>query len=140
MSNRFDANRFAADPDLASFTQLEIASLTDHLGIIFVSIVPDFVTATMPVRRALEVQCYFVQSPTIGILAWSPAVEENYGFAANYARPDTGFPPKRVLAPLEPDDSQWVLVDIGLIKIGVVRGNGEVLNFRDWQRQSGILL
>ena len=41
--------------------------------------------------RALEGQCYVVQSPTVGEAAWSPAVDVNYGAAGIYGPPDLGY-------------------------------------------------
>ena len=42
--------------------------------------------------RALEGQCYAVQSPTVGIADWSPAVDVNRGAAGLYGPPDRGCP------------------------------------------------
>jgi hypothetical protein len=47
--------------------------------------------------RALEGQCYAVQSPTVGKATWSPAVDINRA-AAVYGPPDRGMPVDGVLA------------------------------------------
>ena len=48
--------------------------------------------------RALENQCYVVQSATLGEAEWSPAVDENHGAAAVYTPIDKGFPSDGILS------------------------------------------
>lgn len=85
--------------------------------------------------RALEGQCYVVQSPTVGLADWSPAVDENHGAAGVYAPPDLGFPEDGVVAIGPLDQPQWVFAEIDLEKIATVRAGGQVLNLRDWAHQ-----
>lgn len=85
--------------------------------------------------RAVENQCYVVQSPTVGDAPWSPAVDENNGIAAIYTPADRRFPPDGVLVQGELNRPQWVIgtVDPGLIRWA--REDGTVLNHRQWALQ-----
>lgn len=85
--------------------------------------------------RALENQCYVVQSPTVGEAPWSEAVDVNTGSAAIYTPVDRGFPDNGVLAIGEYGQAQWVYGDIDLANIAQVRQNGQVFNYRDWPSQ-----
>lgn len=85
--------------------------------------------------RALENQCYVVQSPTVGDCAWSEAVDANVGLAAVYTPVDRGFPPTGVLAAGELNAAQWVYAELDLDAIARVRAEGQVFNHRDWDRQ-----
>jgi len=85
--------------------------------------------------RALENQCYVVQSPTVGLAPWSEAVDVNIGAAAIYTPVDRGFPDNGVLAIGELNASQWVFAEIDLDGIARVRENGQVFNYRDWPLQ-----
>ena len=85
--------------------------------------------------RALENQCYVVQSPTVGLAPWSEAVDVNVGAAAVYTPVDYGYPDDGVLAIGKLNDTRWVYADIDLAAISVVRDSGQVFNYRDWQGQ-----
>lgn len=85
--------------------------------------------------RALENQCYVVQSPTVGLAPWSEAVDVNIGAAAIYTPVDRGFPDNGVLAIGELNVVQWVFAEIDLDEIAKVRQNGQVFNYRDWPLQ-----
>jgi len=85
--------------------------------------------------RALENQCYVVQSPTVGDCAWSEAVDTNVGLAAVYTPVDRGFPPTGVLAAGELNAAQWVYAELDLGAIARVRAEGQVFNHRDWDGQ-----
>jgi predicted amidohydrolase len=87
--------------------------------------------------RALENQCLVVQSPTVGLASWSPAVDENRGAAGFYCPPDGAFPDDGVVATGMPDESRWVVASVDLASLRNLRADGAVLNARDWQRQSG---
>ena len=89
--------------------------------------------------RALENQCYVVQSPTVGDCAWSEAVDTNVGLAAVYTPVDRGFPPTGVLAAGELNAAQWVYAELDLGAIARVRAEGQVFNHRDWDGQLGHL-
>lgn len=85
--------------------------------------------------RALENQCYVVQSSTIGEAPWSPAVDVNVGAAAIYTPVDRGFPDDGVLASGALNAAQWVYADLDPAGIAAVRRNGQVFNYRDWPGQ-----
>ena len=85
--------------------------------------------------RALENQCYVVQSPTVGLAPWSEAVDVNIGAAAVYTPVDYGFPDNGVLAIGDRDQPQWVYAEIDLKNIAHVRNHGQVFNHRDWPAQ-----
>lgn len=85
--------------------------------------------------RALENQCYVVQSPTIGDCPWSEAIDRNVGLAAVYTPPDRGFPDDGVLAEGHMNAAQWVYADIDLAEVARVRAEGQVFNHRDWDAQ-----
>lgn len=85
--------------------------------------------------RALENQCYVVQSPTVGQAPWSEAVDINVGAAAVYTPVDYGYPDNGVLAIGEMNQPQWVYADIDLASIANIRQTGQVFNYRDWAGQ-----
>ncbi|MGR9051403.1 MAG: carbon-nitrogen hydrolase family protein [Gammaproteobacteria bacterium] len=85
--------------------------------------------------RALENQCYVVQSPTVGDAPWSEAVDVNVGAAAVYTPVDRGFPDNGIAAIGTFNRTQWVFADISLSGIETVRAQGQVFNFRDWPLQ-----
>jgi len=89
--------------------------------------------------RALENQCYVVQSSTVGQAPWSPAVDVNVGAAAIYTPVDRGFPDNGVLAVGELNAAQWVYGDVDLAAIAEVRRNGQVFNYRDWPGQQRVV-
>lgn len=84
--------------------------------------------------RALENQCYVVQSTTVGSAPWSIAVDENRGAAGVYAPPDRGFPPTGVVAMGELDQPGFITSELDLALVEAVRLDGQVLNHRDWVR------
>jgi predicted amidohydrolase len=86
--------------------------------------------------RALENQCYVVQSPTVGSATWSEAVDINIGAAAVYTPVDRGFPDNGIAAMGELNKTQWVFADLSLENIARVREEGQVFNYRDWPLQS----
>jgi predicted amidohydrolase len=85
--------------------------------------------------RALENQCYVVQSPTVGLAPWSEAVDVNVGAAAIYTPVDYGFPDNGILAVGELNAAQWVYGELDLDKVATVRASGQVFNYRDWPGQ-----
>ena len=85
--------------------------------------------------RALENQCYVLQSPLVGNALWSPAVDINCGAAAVYTPVDTGFPDDGILAIGEYNQSQWLYAELDMEKMIQVRENGQVFNYHDWPRQ-----
>jgi predicted amidohydrolase len=88
--------------------------------------------------RALENQCYVVQSALVGDAQWSPAVDVNVGAAGIYTPENYGFPDNGILASGEFNKPQWVFAEIDLQNCEKVRAEGQVFNYRDWSRQTGI--
>jgi predicted amidohydrolase len=84
--------------------------------------------------RALENQCYVVQTPTVGSAPWSIAVDENHGSAAVFAPPDRGMPENGVVAMGPYDEPGWVVADLDLDAVAAARDDGLVLGHRDWDR------
>lgn len=89
--------------------------------------------------RALENQCYVVQASLVGNADWSEAVDVNCGAAAIYTPVDRGFPDNGVLAIGEYNQPQWVYADLDFERLDTVKENGQVLNFRDWDKQFDIV-
>jgi len=88
--------------------------------------------------RALENQIAVLQSPSVGLAPWSPALDENYGRAALYLPPDHGLPADGVLAEsaeLCPELSHWLLCELDLDAVRRVREQGQVFTRRDWPEQ-----
>lgn len=88
--------------------------------------------------RALENQLAVLQSPTVGLAPWSPALDENYGRAGLFVPPDYGMPSDGVIAQSEslcPAASQWLIVDLDLDEVRRVRTDGQVFTRRDWPEQ-----
>lgn len=85
--------------------------------------------------RALENQCYVVQSPTVGDADWSPAVDANTGRASVYTPVDYGFPATGILAEGNNGEPGWVYATVDLSEIARIRNEGQVFNYRDWPKQ-----
>jgi predicted amidohydrolase len=85
--------------------------------------------------RALENQCYVVQSPLVGNAEWSEAVDVNVGAAAVYTPVDRGFPDNGILAIGEMNKVGWIFAEVNLAGIETVRQQGQVFNYRDWPLQ-----
>lgn len=88
--------------------------------------------------RALENQCYVVQSCLVGNAPWSEAVDVNIGAAAVYTPVDRGFPDNGILAVGELNAVQWVFAEISLDNCETVRAQGQVFNYRDWPLQNNV--
>jgi predicted amidohydrolase len=86
--------------------------------------------------RALESQCYVVQSSLVGDAPWSEAVDVNVGLSAIYTPVDRGFPDDGILATGAFNAVQWVIAEICLDDIETVRQQGQVFNYRDWSLQN----
>ncbi|MFN3551503.1 MAG: carbon-nitrogen hydrolase family protein [Novosphingobium meiothermophilum] len=87
--------------------------------------------------RALEGQCFAVQSPTVGEAGWSPAVDVNRGAAAIYGPPDRAMPEDGVLAKGTEGVAQWVFAAVDTTRVTELRADGGVLNVRHWAEQPG---
>ena len=88
--------------------------------------------------RALENQCYVVQSSLVGLAPWSEAVDINVGAGAVYTPVDKGFPDNGILSIGEFNAVQWVYADLNLAACATVRENGQVFNYRDWPLQANV--
>lgn len=86
--------------------------------------------------RALENQCYVVQSSLVGDAPWSEAVDVNIGLSAIYTPVDRGFPDDGILAIGKLNAVQWVIAEICLEDVETVRQQGQVFNYRDWPLQT----
>jgi predicted amidohydrolase len=82
--------------------------------------------------RALENQCFVVQSPTVGEAPWSKSVDVNRGAAGVYGPVDRGFPDDGVIAQGQLDVPGWVFADLDLAHLSRVREEGQVKNHRDF--------
>ncbi|MDR0208392.1 MAG: carbon-nitrogen hydrolase family protein [Pseudomonas putida] len=88
--------------------------------------------------RALENQIAVLQSPTVGMAPWSPALDENIGRAGLFVPPDYGMPSNGVIAEsaeLCPEGSRWLLGEVDLEEVRRVRREGQVFIRRDWPEQ-----
>ncbi|MFJ4347926.1 carbon-nitrogen hydrolase family protein [Pseudomonas sp. NPDC089401] len=88
--------------------------------------------------RALENQIAVLQSPTVGLAPWSPALDENIGRAGLFVPPDRGMPEDGVVAlseALSPLGSQWLVCEVDLEDVRRVRQEGQVFTRRDWPEQ-----
>jgi predicted amidohydrolase len=82
--------------------------------------------------RALENQCYILQSSTVGPLPGSLVLDENHGAAGIYGPVDRGFADDGVLASTPLDEPGWAVADLDLSALAQVREHGQVRNCRDW--------
>ena len=87
--------------------------------------------------RALESQCVVVQSPTVGNVDWSPAIDENRGAAGVYAPADGFWPESGVIAEGAMDAPGWVKAEVDLDLVAESRRNGRVLPFLHWAESAG---
>jgi predicted amidohydrolase len=85
--------------------------------------------------RALENQCYVVQACLVGNANWSEAVDVNVGASAIYTPVDRGFPDNGILVAGELNAVQWVIGEVSPSDCAIVRGQGQVFNYRDWPKQ-----
>jgi len=89
--------------------------------------------------RALENQCFVVQSCLVGTAPWSEAVDVNIGAAGIYTPVDRGFPDNGILVSGELNSVQWVIGEVSLSACAVVRTEGQVFNYRDWPLQNTLV-
>lgn len=87
--------------------------------------------------RALENQCYVVQSPVVGAALWTPSLDVSHGAAGIFGPPDLGFPDDGVVAQGAVDAPGWVYGEIDLDKVARVRREGAVFNHAHWREQPG---
>lgn len=82
--------------------------------------------------RALENQCFVVQSPTVGVAPWSDMVDVNVGSAAVFCPADRGLPDDGVVAMGSLDEPQWLYAELDFSALEAVRRDGQVLNHLHW--------
>lgn len=87
--------------------------------------------------RALENQCFVIQSPTVGSADWLPSLDTNFGAAGIFCPPDGSAPDDGVVALGRASEPGWVTGEIDLDDIERWRSDGSVLNFRHWPEQLG---
>ncbi len=85
--------------------------------------------------RALEGQCYVIQSALVGEADWSPSTDINIGAAGVFCPPDLGFADTGVITVSELNTPQWVFAEIDLGKISQVRQSGAVRGVLHWDEQ-----
>ena len=87
--------------------------------------------------RALEAQCFAVQSPTQGVSDWSVVLDENAGTAGLYAPPDLGFPDDGVVAQGVMNQPGWTRATLDLAHLRRIRECGGVQGRAHWPEQFG---
>lgn len=87
--------------------------------------------------RALEGQCYVVQSSTVGDAPWSAVVDANFGAAGFFAPPDKGLPDTGIVALGQLNVPGWTIADLDLDLIAAVRREGAVRGLSHWKEQPG---
>ncbi|MEC7762563.1 MAG: carbon-nitrogen hydrolase family protein [Pseudomonadota bacterium] len=87
--------------------------------------------------RALEAQCFAVQSPTQGQSDWSVVLDENAGTAGVYAPPDLGLPDDGVVALGEMNTPGWTRATLDLAHLRRIREGGGVQGRAHWPEQFG---
>lgn len=92
---------------------------------------------TAALARALENGIVTVQSPTVGLAPWSPAVDANTGAAGIFAPAERGLSDNGVIAEGVLNVSDLVVATVDLAHLADVRAHGEMRNHRDWPLQAG---
>ncbi len=92
---------------------------------------------TAALARALENGCVTVQSPTVGLAPWSPAVDVNVGCAGIFAPSERGLSETGVIADGTLGEAALVTATVDLAHFERVRRSGEMRNSRDWALQPG---
>jgi predicted amidohydrolase len=93
---------------------------------------------TAALARALENGIATVQSPTVGLAPWSPAVDVNAGAAGIYVPSERGLSDTGVLVAGTMNQPDLVVGDIDLAHLRHVREAGEMRNRQDWALQPGV--
>jgi predicted amidohydrolase len=82
--------------------------------------------------RALENQCFLVQSSTVGSAPWSLTLDQNHGAGGVYGPVDRGYASDGVVAQGPLDVPGWVYADLDLSALNKVRREGQNKNHEDW--------
>lgn len=85
--------------------------------------------------RALENQCFAVQSVTVGQAEWSPALAENHGQAGAFGPLGEGFPDDGQLGAAADPATNLLIADLDLARAAHGRAQGEATNHLDWNAQ-----
>lgn len=85
--------------------------------------------------RSLENQCYTLQSVLVGDVPWFPIMATNVGRAGVFSPPDDGLPDDGILADGAEARPGWLITDLAPERTRRLRGEGQVGNFDDWERQ-----
>lgn len=85
--------------------------------------------------RALEAQCFTVQSPTVGAAPWSAVIDMNVGAAGIFAPPDLGMPADGIVALGGMDTPGWTYADLDLEALAELRRSGAVRGPAHWGEQ-----
>ena len=80
--------------------------------------------------RAVENQCFVLQSPLVGLAPWCEAIDINVGVAGIFSPVDRGFPDDGILA-IGSEGSGWIVAECDLNAMAEVRRDGQVLNWQD---------
>lgn len=84
--------------------------------------------------RAIENQCYVAQSCLIGKVSWSKFIDINIGQSAIYCPADIGFPEDGILAQAQLNAPMLIHANLSWDTLKHVRERGEMLNYRDMQK------
>lgn len=84
--------------------------------------------------RALENQCFVVQSVTVGDAPWSIPLDRNIGAAGVYGPVEQSVFPDGVVVQGKLNQSGWVYADLDLDAVARARREGQVHNHQDWDR------
>ena len=82
--------------------------------------------------RALENQCFVLQSPTVGDAPWSLALDVNVGAAGIFGPIEQRLYPDGIVALGALNESGWVHAELDLEALAAARRDGQVRNHRDW--------
>lgn len=89
--------------------------------------------------RAIENQCYVVQSPLIGDAHWCDYIENNVGQAGIFSPADLGFPEDGIVSQGEMNKVILLSSALQLDKLEYARKHGQVTNFTDMHLDKGAL-
>ena len=88
--------------------------------------------------RALENQCFVVQSPTVGLAPWSAAVDVNIGASGVFGPVDSAAAADGIVALGGLNRPSLLFADLDPAVLQAVRASGEVFNRAHWDRQQAI--
>lgn len=86
--------------------------------------------------RAIENQCFVVQSCILGGASLRDWDSTHFGQSAIYSPSDKGFPPSGILSQTKMNKIGLAIAEIDFQKLEFIRKEGEVLNYRDHTLQN----